>query len=136
MIVSTDMQVPEFLAFRRRAARSRTFLEATCEQGLLQLRTALIGGLAVTTKVQQAAKEIHQRVKRVVVDDNECFHTKAGHCAPQDSTTNEDLSQLPQWLPPVACTRYSALLLLWTCLSSSLWSALGRSSYYTMVLVL
>ena len=99
------VQVPEFLAFRRRAARSRTFLEVTCEQGLLMMRTAFREGLAKTTKVQQAAKEIHQRVKFVVVEYNDVFRTQESHCSAEDSTTNEDLSQLPQWLPPVACTR-------------------------------
>lgn len=97
----TYTKVPEFLGFRRREASSRTFLEADCEHGLLLMRQALIEGLSVTTKVQQAADGIVQRVAGIVADEIDCFRTDSAH----DSAVNEDLSQLPQWLPPVSCTR-------------------------------
>lgn len=97
----TYTKVPEFLGFRRREASSRTFLEADCEHGLLMMRQALIEGLSMTTKVQQAADGIVQRVAGIVSDDIECFRRDSAH----ESAVNEDLSQLPQWLPPLSCTR-------------------------------
>ena len=100
----TYAKVPEFLGFQRREASSRTFLEADCEHGLLLLRQALTEGLSVTTKVVQAAEDIVQRVAAIAHDDAACFRTDSAH----DSAVNEDLSQLPQWLPPIACARCEA----------------------------
>jgi hypothetical protein len=97
----TYTKVLEFLGFQRREAASRTFLEADCESGLLRVRLALTEGLSLTTKVQQAAEEIVQRVAAVLDSDVECFRTDSAH----DCAVNDDLSQLPQWLPPLSCTR-------------------------------
>lgn len=103
----TYTKVPEFLGFRRREASSRTFLEADCEHGLLLLRHALMEGLSSSYKVQQVAEGLVQRVAAIVQEDMECFRTDSAG----DSTVNEDLSQLPQWLPPLSCTRCATSLL-------------------------
>ena len=103
----TYAKVPEFLGFQRREASSRTFLEADCEHGLLLLRQALTEGLSVTTKVVQAAEDIVQRVAAIAHDDAACFRTDSAH----DCAVDEDLSQLPQWLPPLSCTRCATSLL-------------------------
>ena len=84
----------EFLDFHRRGSLSITFWDACTEAALSAARSAAARELARNTKVEASAA----RLAPVML---ESASEAARRSIRNEHTINEDLAQLPRWLPPM-----------------------------------
>jgi len=97
---STFSKVLEFTAFQRREGGSLTFTEAAAEAALLALRRATLGGAALS----DAQSAIGAAMRSAPLE--------AAAAVPA-RFVNDDLQQLPVWLPPAATPGALAVLRWW-----------------------
>ena len=87
----------EFLDFHRRGSLSITFWDACTEAALCAARSAAARELARNTKVETSAA----RLAPVMLESvSEAARRSIRH----EHTINDDLAQLPRWLPPMPGT--------------------------------